>query len=103
MLRERGVLVSSVEFAKTEANKPYINTVGSFISRGWQVPSFRETNQDLNLFLPHLHKPHLVTSVCTARLHPVLRYQMTDPGHDAHTINEIDDPVGGRPADHGLA
>jgi hypothetical protein len=31
MLRERGVPVSSVEFAKTEANKSYISTVGFFL------------------------------------------------------------------------
>ena len=112
MLRERGVSVSSVKFEKTEANKPYINVVRSFFSKVWhlwwsrlnQVSSFRGTNQNLNLFPPpHLHKPHLVTSVCSVRFHPVLRYQMTDPGHDTHTINEIDDPVGGRSADHGLA
>jgi len=31
MLREHGVPISSVQFGKTEANKPYINTVRFFL------------------------------------------------------------------------
>ena len=104
MLRERGVPVSSVKFAKTEASKPYINTVRSmlfFSSRSKEVvaavqlpepdhfPSV-ELIRILSPF-PHPHKtynPHgrkhstTVPRIAHVFVTPSFRYQLSHPGHD---------------------
>ena len=78
MLHERGVPVSSVKFAKTEANKPYINMV-----RYCQTPLGCGTaSEELIIilpFFPHTYKT-TQTTLCARRhvlipSHTISRYQ----------------------------
>ena len=93
MLRERGVRASSVKFAKTEANKPYIDTVRSFffslskeavpVWHGFPEPDVFPSVElirilSLSRILNKTYKPH--TNI--PRIAPPFCYQSSHPGHD---------------------